>query len=380
MNENTKKLLDNLKKNVRGMTVGMMADSTVAIRTGFIKTPSFDLNRILSGDLFHGIPEKTLVGIAGPEHSFKSSFCMLCAADAVKEGYIPVVIDTEGGITKDFCTRWGLNVDDAIYSYEIFLERIIPFIANLKDSGMRKMIIILDSVGGLERMKTYNDALDADIKQDQGQLQRSIRTLMKLLAWVCVETDSICIFTAHMLSRPGSVPMPDDVAGGKAVKLFPSIFINLKKESMKKEEKVVGHRLVATTMKNRFYPPFQTAAIDINYQEGINRSAGLLELLLPDKANLLRKEGNSYFNISDDTKYATYDNAVEAKLLNDMPMMEKLNEWLKTTGYSTVDTNVKEAETLLGAVKEEAVKADVKGKKLKTNAKARLKTRRGFNG
>jgi len=380
MNENTKKLLENLKKNVKGMNVSLMSDSTVAIRHDYIKTPSFDLNRILSGDLFKGIPQKTLVGISGPEHSFKSSFCMLCAADASKVGYTPVIIDTEGGITHDFCSRWGVDMTNAIYTYDIFLENIIPFIANLKDSGMKKMIIILDSIGGLDRMKTYNDALDADIKQDQGQLQRSIRTLMKLLAWVCVETDSICIVTAHLMSRPGSVPMPDDVAGGKAVKLFPSIFINLKKESMKKEEKVVGHRLIATTMKNRFYPPFQTASIDINYQEGINRTAGLLELLLPDKANLLKKEGNSYFNVSDGEKYATYDSAVEAKLLNDTGMMNKLNTWLQTTGYSTVDTNIKEAETLLSDVKTEAVVADVKGKKLKTNAKAKMKPRRGFKG
>lgn len=373
MNENTKKLLDNLKKNVKGMTVSLMSDSTVAIRHDYIKTPSFDLNRILSGDIFKGIPQKTLVGIAGPEHSFKSSFSIICAADAVKEGYIPILIDTEGGITKDFCTRWGLDVKDAIYTYSIWLEEIIPFIANLKDSGMKKMIIILDSIGGLDRQKTFNDALDGNIKQDQGQLQRAIRTLMKMLAWVCVETDSICIFTAHMMSRPGMVPMPDDVAGGKAVKLFPSIFIQLKKESMKKEEKVVGHRLIATTMKNRFYPPFQTASIDINYTTGINRTAGLLELLLPDKANLLKMEGRTYYNISDSIKYAVGENEVEEKILTDTNMLEKLNSWLKTTGYSTVDANVKATEELLTDVEVESVKADVKGKK--KSSKARMVSR-----
>ena len=155
---------------------------------------------------------------------------------------------------------------------------------------MKKMIIILDSIGGLDRYKTYKDALDDDPKQDQGQLQRSIRTLLKLFLHVCVETDSIGIYTAHLMSRPGLIPMPDDVAGGKAVKLFPSIFINLKKESMKKDEKKEGSLLIATTMKNRFYPPFQTATIDIDYNKGINPIAGLLPLMLPDKANLLKKE------------------------------------------------------------------------------------------
>jgi hypothetical protein len=34
--------------------------------------------------------------LVGPEASFKSSFSALCAANSQKEGYTPIVIDTEG--------------------------------------------------------------------------------------------------------------------------------------------------------------------------------------------------------------------------------------------------------------------------------------------
>jgi hypothetical protein len=34
--------------------------------------------------------------LAGPEASFKSSFSCLCAANAQKEGYTPIIIDSEG--------------------------------------------------------------------------------------------------------------------------------------------------------------------------------------------------------------------------------------------------------------------------------------------
>lgn len=373
MEENVRELLAIMKKNIKGINVSLMSDSNIANRTGYIKTPALDLNRILSGDLYKGIPNKTMVGITGPEHSFKSSFAILCAADASKAGYTPVIIDTEAGITTDFCTRWGLDIENAIYIHEIWAEKIIPFLVNLKESGMKKMIIILDSIGGLDRYKTYKDALDDDPKQDQGQLQRSIRTLLKLFLHVCVETDSIGIYTAHLMSRPGLIPMPDDVAGGKAVKLFPSIFINLKKESMKKDEKKEGSLLIATTMKNRFYPPFQTATIDIDYNKGINPIAGLLPLMLPDKANLLKKEGNSYTLVSTGEKFATYDSGAEKILRSDEGkiLLDELNMWLKTTGYSTINENVKEAEELLGEVEEENITTKTRKKTAKAMARRR---------
>lgn len=374
MNDNTRDILEKMKKNIKGLNVSLMSESLVANRSGYIKTPSLDLNRILSGDLYKGIPEKTLVCITGPEHSFKSSFSIVCAADASKEGYTPIIIDTEAGITTDFCTRWGLDISNAIYVNEIWIEKIIPFLVSLKESGMQKMIIILDSIGGLDRYKTYRDAVDDDTKQDQGQLQRSIRTLLKLFLHVCVETGSIGIYTAHLLSRPGLIPMPDDVAGGKAVKLFPSIFINLKKQSMKKDDKEKGSILLATTMKNRFYPPFQTGTIDIDYNKGINATAGLLELMLSDNANLLKKEGNSYFYTSGKDKgdkFATYDSVAEKKLSESPELLDKLNEWLKTTGYSSFNENIKEAEEMAEEFNTEEI--TVKPKKTKIKAMARSK-------
>lgn len=377
MEENAKVLLEQMRKKIKGLNVTLMSESPIANRTEFIKTPALDLNRILSGDLYKGIPQKTLVGITGPEHSFKSSFSCLCAADAAKErGYTPVIIDTEGGLTTDFCKRWGLDVSNAIYMSEIWLEKIIPFLVNLKETGFKKMIIILDSIGGLDRFKTYKDAVEDDVKQDQGQLQRSIRTLMKLLLHICMTTDSIGIFTAHLMSRPGMVPMPDDVAGGKAVKLFPSIFIWLKKESMKRDEKECGSRLVATTMKNRFYPPFQEATIDIDYQKGINTTAGLLELLMPDKANILKKEGNTYVHVKSGEKYAVYDSAAEKKLASDTMILDALNDWLKTTGYSTVNENVRAAEELLEEIEEENTETKKQKKKTRVTAKKKI-IRRG---
>ena len=52
-----------LLKNVKGTHVSVMSESDISKSSDFVKTPALDLNRILSGNLFKGIPNRNLVGI-----------------------------------------------------------------------------------------------------------------------------------------------------------------------------------------------------------------------------------------------------------------------------------------------------------------------------
>jgi RecA/RadA recombinase len=92
--------LDELKtkinRNVKGAHADILSKSDIAKINEWVSTPHFDLNRVLSGSLFGGIPEKSMVALVGPEASFKSSFMCLAMANAQTMGYTPVIIDTEG--------------------------------------------------------------------------------------------------------------------------------------------------------------------------------------------------------------------------------------------------------------------------------------------
>jgi hypothetical protein len=52
-------LKDRLSKAAKGVHISVMSDSKIAERNEFVETPSYDLNRILSGDLRKGLPRKT---------------------------------------------------------------------------------------------------------------------------------------------------------------------------------------------------------------------------------------------------------------------------------------------------------------------------------
>ena len=335
---NLEDLQKQISKNVKGIHVSVLDKSDIASSTDHIATPLLDLNRIISGDLYKGIPNRCLLSLVGPEHCMKSSIMVLIMAEAQKKGYKPVIIDTERGCSKEFCERWGLDVSNCLYIYTPFINKIKTILAQIKDAEDEKMIIGLDSAGGLDSAKTFTDALKDDPKADQGLLQKSIRSMLKMFLNVCVMKNSVGIVTGHMYGKPGLFAT-EEVGGGKAMKLFPNIMIKLNKKQIKVGTEVTGTEIKAITMKNREYPPFQQAKISIDYIKGINPYAGLLEIC--EKAGLIRKEGNTYHY--GEEKLGFYNKASE-KLEKYPELLDELNVWLKSTGYSTPYSTEKSTE------------------------------------
>jgi recombination protein RecA len=336
-------LQDRIKKAVKGVHVSVLSESDIATNRFWLKTPALDLNRILSGSLNKGIQSRNLIAIIGPEHTFKSSFMILCMAEAQKQGKKCIIIDTEGGISSDFCTRWGLDTSKILYNYTPWVSEVKSIIAQIRETGDEDFVIGIDSIGGLDRLKSHDDALKGDPKSDQGLLQKEIRGTLKLLLNVCVAQNSIGIVTGHMYGMPGKgMPMPDQIGGGKAMKLFPSILIMLKKSKLLEGKNIVGSEITATTLKNRYYPPFQTASVQLNYVDGIKVNAGLLALGI--EAGLVQLKG-SWYNMTDGEKLGQGESNAMNNI--DKKFIDKLDKWLKNTGYSTLSEEMAEASALV---------------------------------
>ena len=180
-----KDLKKRIEKNVKGVHVSVLADSNIAAERDWIQSPCYDLNRIISGSFYKGIPNKIVVAIVGPEASMKSSFMVLCMVEAQKQGYTPVIIDTEGGINNIFCERWGLDIDKCLYIYTPWVEEVIALLGQLyhddKKTPAPKYIVGVDSIGNLKRKKVLKDAKEGKHKQDQGLLQKDLKTMYSLL-------------------------------------------------------------------------------------------------------------------------------------------------------------------------------------------------------
>jgi recombination protein RecA len=294
------------------------------------------LNRIISGKLDQGLPEKSLTLLVGQEHTFKSSLMVNTAKQALLEGFKPVIIDTEGGISGDFAARWGLDLDKVLYIYSPWAEEVKGALAQLKESQEEKFCIILDSIGGIDKLKSYGDALGGEYKQDMGGNARIIKSTLKLLVNIIKSQNSIGVVSSHFYSSSGSVPMPDSVVGGKSVLLLPDIILYLKKVGKAANAKIAeDKRVLVMSIKNRFYPAEKVGYVDIDYVNGINVFSGMMEIAL--EAGII-VQGGSWFSYKGENVAQGLTKATQVVLADPVlkkSILDEINEYLQTTGFSS---------------------------------------------
>jgi recombination protein RecA len=333
MTDALKTLKKKLEKAVEGVHIDILSMSNLAKRSN-ISTPSLDLNRILSGSYYKGFVTKSINLLVGPEASFKSSLCALSLANAVKQGYTALVIDTEGAWTPEFVSRWGLDPNEVLFIYTPWVEDIEVIIGQLTATGEDKFAIALDSIGGLAKKTIQSQAEAGDVKADQGTLAKEIKVLMKLISFLVKSRDSIMFQSGHWYGRPTSYGNPEEIGGGKSPRMFSDVIISLKKSALlNKEKETIGSQISAICLKNRHYPPFQEALIEIDYKNGINRQAGLIDVAI--ESGLIVKSGGWYKNTITEENVQGLANL---KLNKDC--IDKMEEFLKTTGYSTINEEV----------------------------------------
>jgi len=262
----------------------------------------------------------------------------LAMANAQKHGYTPVIIDTEGAWTGDFVNNWKLDPDNILYVYTPFVDEATQVIGSLLDSG-EKFIIGLDSIGNLETEKLETELKAGDVpKADQGMLQKRIKRMLKILLAVCKKQNSIALIAGHYYGSPSQYGSAQEIGGGYHMRLAPHIILSLKKSKILDGSKnIIGNRIKAITLKNRFYPAFQETLIDINYREGIDKYSGLIDVAMD--AGFIERKGAWYKNI------VTGDKCQGASKINEIindDMLKELDKYIEKTGYSTINDNIEE--------------------------------------
>ncbi|MBE5742888.1 MAG: DNA recombination/repair protein RecA, partial [Clostridiales bacterium] len=84
---------------------------------------------------------------------------------------------------------------------------------------------------------------------------------------------------------------PEVTPGGKALKFYSSIRIDVRKaDTLKDSNGMFGNRTKAKIVKNKLAPPFKTAEFDIIYGEGISQTGCLVDLGV--EYGILEKSGS----------------------------------------------------------------------------------------
>ncbi len=237
-----------------------------------------------------GVPRGRIIEIFGPEASGKTTLAQHIVASVQKKGGLAAFVDAEHALDPDYCKVIGVNINDLLISQPETGEQALEIVETLIRSNAVDVIVI-DSVAALTpRAEIEGDMGDSHMGLHARLMSQALRKLTAAIS----KSKTTVVFLNQIRMKIGVVfGNPEVTTGGKALKFYSSVRIELRRSAqIKRDDKIIGNRVKVKVVKNKVAPPFQNTEFDIMYNEGISRSGDLLDTGVAYK--VLGKSGSWY--------------------------------------------------------------------------------------
>lgn len=289
-------------KSIQDENMHLAADALSGAEfTGYLDTGSYMFNAAMSGSLFGGLPNTKNLMLAGAEAVGKTFFAISAMKTFLDKDpdawafwyYGELAVPTQMFEDRNVDTNRVMTFEPTtILEWRHEVIRVCD--KYIESKSTRPIMMVLDSLGALSTEKEVSDSTAGETTKDMTR-QQHIRGTFRVIANKIARAKCPIIVINHIYDNTSGYGPKKIIAGGGGPKYNADIIAMLtasKKKENADAKEVTGSLIDIVMSKNRFAKPFAEVEVLLDFEKGLHRHYGLLDL--GEKYGLFKKVSTKY--------------------------------------------------------------------------------------